>query len=359
MNPTGPWQVYVASSSGECGLWRTALRPDSREIAPPEPLGGPAAASFVRADPRGVVYATCDATEDARGLTGRLHAYATDPAGELVEMATRRTEGTTPCFISLAPGGDRLYVANFRGTGPRTSAGSATVFEVDAEGMPAPPAQVIRHAGSSVHPERQTNPHFHCVVPHPSGEFVLMTDLGIDALVLYAREELHERPLAEVDRAETPAGSGPRHAAFSPDGRFAFIVHEMSNDVASYRVHSEGRLGRVASVSALPADFAGDSAAADLHVHPSGRFLYASHRGHDSVAVLQVDEQGRPHLVRCVPAGGGNPRSLALTPDGRFLVVASAEAGRLTVLRIDNDTGDLEMTGQAATVASPVCVDVL
>jgi 6-phosphogluconolactonase len=195
-------------------------------------------------------------------------------------------------------------------------------------------------------------------VPDPSGEFVLVADLGIDALVLYVREEVRERPLLQVDRVATPPGSGPRHVGFSPDGRFAFVVHEMSNDVASYRLHRRGELEHVSTAPTVPEAFQGDSAAADLHVHPSGRYLYASNRGHDSIAVIEVHEQGHLEWAGCTAAGGGNPRGFALTPDGAFLVAAGAAGDTLTAFRIDESSGELQPTGASASVPSPVCVGI-
>jgi 6-phosphogluconolactonase len=358
MTATDPWLLYIASSAGEPGVWSTRLDPRTGSLDTPEPLGGPPAASFVRSGPGRMIYAVCDAESDAEGLTGRLHALRVRPDGRLQPQATRRTEGTTPCFISVSPDERRVYVASFRGAGGRPSAGSAASYALDESGLPRPPVTILHHEGSSVHPERQTHPHFHCIVPDPSNRFVLVADLGSDAVVLYLREEMAERPLREVARAAARPGSGPRHAAFSPDGRLAFVIHEMSNTVACYRVEPRGGLERVSEVSALPADFQDGSAAADLHVHPSGRHVYGSHRGHDSIAVLRVDEQGSLELQRCVPAGGGNPRGFALTPDGSFLVCASAAEDRLTAFRVDPETGDWEPAGSTEGVPSPVCVHI-
>jgi 6-phosphogluconolactonase len=357
MDASDPWTCYVAGSGRDAGLWSLSLDARTGELSDPVPRGCPGGASFVCVGPGGSVYAVRD-DADAAGLTGRLYAYRARPDGKLVQISERRTEGTTPCYVSVAPDGGLLYVAGFRGAGGRPSAGSVAVFERDASGLPSPPAQVVHHSGSSVHPERQTNPHPHCIVPHPNGELVLVCDLGIDAVVLYLREQMQERFLREVDRVAAEPGSGPRHAGFSPDGRFAFVVHEMSNKVDSYRVHGEGRLERVDRTSALPTDLPqGESAAADLHVHPSGRFLYTSNRGHDSISVLRVGQQGHLQLLRCVPAGGGNPRGFALTPDGRFLVAGLAAEDRVAVFAIDPDTGDLEPTGHRAEVPGPVCID--
>jgi len=220
----------------------------------------------------------------------------------------------------------------------------------------------VQHHGSSIDPRRQAGPHAHSVTLDPTGRFAFVPDLGLDKLVIYRfdalRGTLHPNATPSLD---VEPGAGPRHLAFHPDGRFAYLVNELGSTVAALSYDgSAGTFERLQTVRTLPEGHRGESTCADIHVAPSGRFVYASNRGHDSIAIHRIDAQrGTLDLVGHHATNGKTPRSFAIDPAGRFLVAANQDSDSIVSFRIDADSGKLQPTGQAAHVPTPVCVKFL
>jgi 6-phosphogluconolactonase len=210
-----------------------------------------------------------------------------------------------------------------------------------------------------VNPHRQEGPHAHSVTLDAAGRFVFAADLGMDKIMVYRLSEPdgvlepNEPPFAAL----TP-GSGPRHFAFHPNGRFAYVINELSNTVAVFEYDADaGKLTHVETVNTLPEDFKGDNTTAEVRVHPSGRFVYGSNRGHDSIAVFQVNgETGGLTPAGHTSTGGKTPRNFGIDPSGRYLLAANQDTGNVVAFAIDRETGALTATGQEISVARPVCV---
>jgi 6-phosphogluconolactonase len=259
-----------------------------------------------------------------------------------------------PCYISIDQSGRYALVANY-------SSGNISLIPIAPDGSLLPAAQTIQHAGSGADPIRQEGPQRHAAVLSPDNRFVFVTDLGIDRVKVYrldqALGELIPCPNQDIQVA---SGSGPRHLVFHPNGRFAYLVNELNSSLVTYLFEPEaGRLQEVQVVPTLPEGFPGANLPADVHVAASGKFVYASNRGHDSLVIYQVDE-GSGHLT-CLghePTGGKYPRNFAIDPTGTFLLVANQNSGTIRSFWIDAQTGKLFFTGQEIQVPAPVCIKI-
>jgi len=272
--------------------------------------------------------------------------------GTLSPLQTPQSSGgAAPCHLVVDPTQRTLLVANYH-------TGIVAAMPLLADGTLGSP-NVIQHTGHSLNPERQASPHVHSVTLSPDGRFVLVCDLGLDRIFTYRVDAAQSRLTPATPPAvATPPGSGPRHSVFGADGCHAYAVTEMGSTVLAFDYDpATGALTLRQSLSTLPPDFKGSSTGAEIRLHPNGRFVYASNRGHDSIAIFGVDAaSGRLTLVAITPCGGRNPRSFALSPDGAWLVCANQNSNSLTVFRVDPATGQLTSTGHAATVPLPVCV---
>lgn len=331
-----------------------------------DPAGPRLVPASVAADIRNPSYIVCDA---ARGILycvnevadfggrqgGSVSALRIDRAsGALSALgAPQATGGADPCHLALAPDGRHALVANYTG-------GSVAVLPIDADGALLPARAVIRHAGAGPDPARQEGPHPHCVALDAAGRTALVADLGLDRIMVYAFDAA--TGLLAPDRRQpwiaTAAGAGPRQAVFHPGGRFVYAVNELDSTVAAYRVDPRtGALGALQTLPALPRGFAGRNHCAELQVHPAGRFLYASNRGHDSVAVFALDPaSGAMEARGHVASGGRTPRNFCLSPDGAFMAVANQDSDCVALFAIDPATGMPVPAGRAVEVGTPVCV---
>jgi 6-phosphogluconolactonase len=219
--------------------------------------------------------------------------------------------------------------------------------------------RVVHHAGHGADPKRQASAHPHCVVFSPDHRFVVSCDLGLDRIFSYRLDPAR----AELSPADPPfvavkPGAGPRHFVFAAGGRRGYAITELSSTIVAYDYDSEtGSLSTRETVSTLPAGFAGESIAAEICLHPNGRFLYASNRGHDSLAVFAIDAvSGALSPVEIVPCGGKGPRNFSLSPDGAWLVCAHQESNSLCSFRVDSATGRLARVEGGVSIPTPVCV---
>lgn len=271
-------------------------------------------------------------------------------SGELNLLNAYSSQGKDPCYISVEQTGRFALVANY-------SSGSVAMFPIQPVGHLGSATDVVQHAGSSIHPERQTGPHAHCILPDPSNRFAIAIDLGLDKLLVYEmdleRGNLHKR--AEVDVA---AGAGPRHLTFHPSGEYAYLVNELNSTLIGYRYHSEaGSFAELQSVSALPDNFTGENLCADIHVSPDGRHLYASNRGHDSIVCYFIDaDTGRLTYRNHTATGGREPRNFVIDPTGTFLLAANQKSHTVVTFKIDRDSGKLSKTGYEVEISMPVCL---
>lgn len=284
---------------------------------------------------------------------GALSAFAIDRAdGRLRFLNQQPSLGASPCHLAFDRAGRFLLVANYGGA-------NLAVLPILPDGALAPAVAERRHSGSGPNAARQEAPHPHCVVPDPFNRHVLAVDLGIDQIAAYALdpETGALRPARAPYTASRP-GSGPRHLAFHPEGPWAYVVHELHSRVGHYAYDRDsGSLEERGWHAALPEGHAGENYPSGIALHPSGRFLYVSNRGHDSIACFGLSGgDGTPALIGCEPTRGKFPRHFAVDPGGRFLVAANQRSDSLTVFAIDQGTGALEWTGHSAAVVAPACV---
>jgi len=280
-------------------------------------------------------------------------AYSVDPGtGRLSQLpGSSGTEKTGPCYVAVNRAGTVLVVADYH-------AALVAAIPLHRDGSVGEPNSVA-HAGRSVHPTRQTAAHPHSAVFSPDNRFVIACDLGLDRVYTYRIDPVLAL-LTPSDPAfvATEPGAGPRHLVFGPDGRRAYVINELGNTIVAYAYHVDsGSLAPIQTLSTLPADFIGESTSAEIRLHPNGRFLYGSNRGHDSIAVFSVDPaSGRLAPVEFAPAGGRAPRNFALSPDGAWLVCAHQDSDSLCAFRVDPGTGRLTRVPGGISVPMPVCV---
>ena len=309
--------------------------------------------SYLALHPGGrVLYAVNELSELRGEATGGVSAFAIDRAtGRLSFINQQSSNGKAPCYVSVDRSGRIVLVANYGG-------GSITTIPVRGDGGLQTPASVVRHAGSGADPVRQAAPHAHCILPDPTNRHVLAVDLGTDAILTYRLDERTGAITVVTPGLATKPGAGPRHLVFHPNGKFAYVVNELDSTLSVFTYDAErGALDEVQVTAASPGGTSTANHPADVHVSPSGRFLYASNRGDDTIAVFAIDPgTGHVTAVEQVSSGGRAPRNFALDPSGQFLLAANQRSDVITSFRIDATSGRLTPTGSTVTVPTPVCI---
>lgn len=348
------FHLYVATYSpieGE-GIFRGEFDASTGDIRRLKPTGGiTSPAALVSHPSQNFFYATSLMDDDQGQPTGAVVAFAVDDdTGELTEIDRRLAGGTGPCYLSCHPEGKLLVVAN---------CGTATVacLPLAADGTFGGVSTVIEHKGESRNTEGK--PQAHSIQISPDGKIAVAADLGLDRLFVY-RLDAQQGTMSphETPSVELPAGTGPRHVAFHPSGRFVFAIGELGNTLTVCRVDQKtSDIVPLQHLSTLSPEFSGESYAADVVIRPDGDFLYGTNRGDDSVAIFRVDgESGRLETVGVTPSGGQFPRTAAIDPTGRHLIVGNQKSESLHVFRIDSKDGTLAPHGEPISVRTPVCV---
>ena len=285
--------------------------------------------------------------------SGGVSAFAIDSStGKLKFLNQVASGGADPCYITVDATGKYVLVANYTG-------GSVAVFPVLEDGRLGDASAFIQHTGHGTNPERQEGPHAHSIDLSPDNRFAIVDDLGLDETLVYKFDAAKGSLTLEQDSGvKADPGAGPRHFTFSPNGRFAYVLTEMGSTVSVLSYQSpDGVLKRLKTISTLPKDFKGHNDAAEIQVHPSGKFLYASNRGDDSIAVFAVDpEKGTLSLVEHVKTKGSSPRNFTIDPTGSLLLVANEKSDNIVVFRINPQTGRLTPTGTVLEIPQPVCI---
>jgi 6-phosphogluconolactonase len=253
--------------------------------------------------------------------------------------------------VSVDKSGRAVLVANY-------DSGSVALLPIQTDGALAATMSVVKHTGSGPVADRQGQPHAHCIIADPSNRFALAADLGADRVFVYRLDlDGHALRHSEGGDAVMRAGAGPRHLAFHPTLPFVFVANELDSTVATLRFDAQrGALTVLETRSTLPAGWTGTNFPADIHVAPSGRTVYVSNRGHNSIAVCSVAESGALSLDQVVPTGGDWPRNFSLDPTGRWLLVANQRSNSIVVFGRDDKTGTLTATSQHIAIPSPVCL---
>ena len=314
--------------------------------------------SFLALHPGGkYLYAANEVSEFTGKGGGAVGAFAIDRVtGKLTLLNQAASGGNGPAHLRVDLSGRCVLVANYGG-------GSVASLPVKLDGSLGEPASIIQHRGASVDPQRQKEPHAHSINISPDNRFVFAADLGLDKVLIYKLDSV-TAVLAANDppSATVPPGSGPRHFAFHPSGKFAYVINEMLCTMTAFSYDAKrGELKPMQTVSTLPA---GESvkpsySTAEVVAHPNGKFLYGSNRGHDTIAVYAVDGDGKITLVQNAPAEVKIPRNFNLDPTGRWLITAGQSSDNLAIFRVDPQSGKLEFTGTKVEVGAPVFVKFL
>ena len=312
---------------------------------------------FLTVDSRGRYLYGANAVGELAGQPGgAVSAFSMDPeTGELTYLNRQSSGGALPCYLSIDQTGNYVLVGNY-------VSGSVAGLPIQDDGQLGPATDMVQHEGSSVNPQRQEGPHVHSIVLDPASRFAFAADLGLDKIMIY-RLDSTQGKLRPNDPpwAQVKAGAGPRHFAFHPNGRYAYVINELDNTFTVFAYdETRGALSEIQTISTLPDDFSDTSHCADVQIYPSGKFLYGSNRGHDSIAIFAIDEgTGQLTFAGHEPTQGHSPWNLAIDPTDTFLLVANQGSDTVVVFRIDQQTGQLTSTGQVIEVPKPVCVKMM
>jgi len=313
--------------------------------------------SWIALHPNGRFLYAVNEVQNYKGPnSGGISAFSIDRAtGKLTLLNEVASRGADPCYITVDQTGKYVLVANYTG-------GSIAVFPLRADGKLGEASAFIQHTGHSLNPKRQEAAHAHSIDLSPDERFAFVDDLGLDQLLVYKFDKSkgtlksNSRPYAMFH-----AGSGPRHFALHPSGNFAYVISELASTVTAFSINLKvGTLNREQTISALPEDFRGENDDAEIRILPSGKFLYASNRGHDSITVFAIDPaKGTLTLVEHAPTQGKTPRSFEIDPTGTLLFAENQGSNNIVVFRINENTGKLTPTGKVLEVGQPVCVKFL
>jgi 6-phosphogluconolactonase len=308
---------------------------------------------LVRHPSRPLLYAVGEIDDFRGGKSGAVSALSIEPkTGRLCLLNQKPSGGAGPCHLAVDRGGKFLLVANYFG-------GSVACLPIAGDGRLGDAVAFDQHKGSSVNHQRQEGPHAHCVTFDAANRFAFAADLGTDRVVGYRFDADSGKLAAENPLSvATAPGAGPRHLAFHPGGRFAYLISELDSTITAFRYDAQrGLLAPLETVSTLPEGFHGASTAAEVQVHPSGRFVYGSNRGHDSIVAFAVDpDSGKLRFVAHESTQGKTPRHFAIDPTGQYLLAANQDSNSVVVFRIDQAAGKLRPTGSSIRVPAPVCV---
>jgi 6-phosphogluconolactonase len=352
--------VYIGtytSGGPSKGIYRLELDLASGKLTAPELAAETKDPSFLAIHPnQHFLYAVNEGANFNGTGAGAVSAFALDPkTGALTSLNQQSSGGAGPCHLVVDRQGKHVLAANYGG-------GSACVLPIQADGRLGEATSFVQHHGSSANKQRQEKPHAHSVNLDAANHFAFVADLGLDKVLVY-RFDAKKGTLTpnEPPAAAVAPGAGPRHFAFHPNGRYAYVINEMQSTVTAFSYDAErGELKTLETVSTLPKGFKGNTSTAEVQVHPSGKFLYGSNRGHDSIAIFAIDpETGKLTAVGHQAQQIKTPRNFGIDPTGTYLLVANQASNSLVVFRINPKTGELEPTGTLVEVPKPVCVKMI
>jgi 6-phosphogluconolactonase len=346
--------TYTEEGSESKGIYSYRFDSETEQLTPIGLAVEAINPSFLAVHPNHrFVYAVNEVSNYKGQKSGAVSAFAIDRStGKLTLLNQVASRGGDPCYISLDQTGKYVLVANYGG-------GSIAVFPVLKDGRLGEASAFVQHSGHGTNPERQEEPHAHSIDVSPDNRFAVVNDLGLDETLVYGFDGAQGSLVAaNPNIGKAAPGAGPRHLAFHPSGRFAYVINEMQSAITAFRYDpAAGQLQKLQTISSLPKDFSGHDEAAEIQVHPSGKFLYASNRGHDSVAVFAIDAgQGTLTPVQYVSTKGGSPRSFEIAPGGSLLFAENEKSDDIVLFHISQQTGRLNPTGKVLKVSQPVCV---
>lgn len=342
--------TYTRSGKSK-GIYLSRFNSSTGVLSAPELAGEVGNPSFLTIHPNRLrLYAVTE------GVEGTVNAFSIDPTtGKLTAINQVMSRGSSPCYVVVDNAGTHALIVNY-GTG------SVAAFPLNTDGRLGEASAFIKHEGSSVDPKRQAGSHAHSINLSADNRFAIAADLGTDKVVVYKYDTV-KGTLAPNDPpfVKVKPGSGPRHFAFHPKGKLAYVINEMGSAVTAFSWDAKrGVLKELQTISTLPADFKGENNCAEVQVHKSGKFVYGSNRGHDSIAVFKVDPgKGTLTMVEQASTQGKTPRNFRVDPTGAYMLAANMNSDSVVVFKVDQKTGKLTPTGQKIEVASPVCIKFL
>lgn len=359
-NPEKLW-VYIGTytKTSSKGIYLLELDLANGKLQPVGLVGETVNPSFLALHPsRPLMYAVGEMADFEGKKTGAVSAFSIAPkTGKLTLLNQQSSQGAGPCHVSVDRSGRCVLVANYSG-------GSVACLPIQSNGRLGEATAFVQHVGAGPNPKRQQGPHAHSINMDPTNQFAFVADLGLDKLMIYRLDaEKGQLNPNQPAWASVPAGAGPRHLAFHPNGRFAYVINEMGCTVTAFRYDAEqGSMEALETVSTLPEGLVADSSitTAEVQVHPSGKFLYGSNRGHQSIAVFTIDQAtGMLSAVAHTSTEGKTPRNFGIDPTGTYLLAAHQDSDNIVLFRIDPETGKLTSTGQSVNIPMPVCVKFL
>jgi 6-phosphogluconolactonase len=365
-SPATVYRAYVGTYTGKTGskgIYEFNLDAATGKMSAVEVAAETTAPSWVVVHPNGkYLYA---ANED--GKESAVSAFAIEQkTGKLILLNKLPALGEDPCYLSFDHTGKFLFVANY-------SSGTVAAFPILPDGKLGEHGASLKNVGAlGPNKERQNGPHAHWIEPSLDNQFVYVADLGLDSVLIYRFDPSlanFGKPvlgLIEVENkgiygaAALAPGAGPRHVAFSRNRKFMYVLGEINSTVTVFSKEQSQAFRTIQSVSTLPAGFSGRNDTAEIEMHPNGKFLYASNRGHDSIVVYAIEpDQGTLKQIAEVPTAGKEPRNFAIDPSGKFLLAENQNTNSIVEFRIDPSTGKLSPTGESLSVPSPVCLTFL
>jgi 6-phosphogluconolactonase len=354
----GTCLVYVGTYTGpkSQGIYAYRLDLASGKCAPLGLAAAVKSPSFLAVHPdRKHLYSVNEIDELDGKPTGGVSAFAIDTStGKLTLLNQQSSRGAGPCHLVVDRTGKTVLVANYGG-------GSVAALPLESDGSLRPAASFIQHAGHSVTPSRQAGPHAHSINVDLNNRFAMAADLGLDQVLVYKLDPAAGKLTPnDPPAASVKPGSGPRHFAFHPGGKNAYVINEILCTATAFAYDpARGVLTELQTINTLPdgVSLKPEFSTAEIQVHPSGKFVYGSNRGHDSITVFAVDEpSGTLRFVENQSTQGKTPRGFGIDPSGKFLLAGNQDSHTVVVFRIDPTTGKLSATGQQLEVGSPVCV---
>lgn len=342
--PTLALLVGTYTGNGSDGIYRVSFNANSGRIGNKELVATTSNPSYLTiSKDRTMVFAVNENEE------GSVSSFAWNANKTQLELVSKQpSEGSAPCYTEINSNRSLIAAANY-------STGNIALFKVSKEGALLPAPSVKQHTGNGPFLPNQDGPHAHCVRFSEDSKFLYAVDLGNDKILSYPiiNGELGDE---QVALALDP-GDGPRHLIFHPTKSIAFIVNELSSTVVSASVNTQtGEFIRISKLSALPNDFKGESYCADIHISGDGRFLYASNRGHNSLAIFKVSHDGELERIGIESVHGNWPRNFTLSPNEQFVLVANQKSNDITVFNRNVDSGLLKYTGHTLEIDRPVCL---
>ena len=358
-NTSGPMFVYVGSytknppgggSNNPIGLSVLKFDPATGALSPVQQVQS-ANPSFVALDPSRRFLYVINEIDDYEGQkSGSVEAYAIDPNTGMIKLLNRQAlKSPIPAHLAVDPTGRHLVVANYIG-------GDFVALPIEADGRLGPVSGQVKDTGSGPNEKRQEAPHPHSVAFDPAGHFIAAADLGIDKVQVF---RLSDGGLARVSEAPETPGAGPRHIAFDLGGKRLYVVNELNATVTAFSYDAAtGQIGKeLQTVSTEPTGYNGPHSTAEIAIHPSGKFLYASNRGHNSIVGYRIDPStGSLSVIGFAAQGVSFPRNFAIDPSGKWLYVANQKGDTIVQFEINPETGELNPTGQATPSITPVAI---